>query len=96
MEDIGVKIARIKRKAEQVVAENRTLVKENRQLVTAIEKLVHEKTERDKKIASLEAKIKVQELSQGLADATGSTKAARHAIKKILREIDNCIALINR
>ncbi len=96
MEDIGVKIARIQGKVEQLVAQNRTLGKENKQLMAAIEKLVHEKTERDKKIASLEAKIKVLELSRGLTDTTGSTKVARHAIKKILREIDSCIALINR
>ncbi len=96
MEDIGIKIARIKKKVEQIIVLNRTLAKENKQLMATIEKLVREKTEQDKKIASLEAKIKVQELSNGLAQTAGSTKVARQAIKKILREIDNCIALINR
>lgn len=96
MEDIGIKIAKIKQKVEQMILINNNLIKENNQLIATIETLAEKKKEQEERIASLEAKLKVMQLSKEFTQSVGSSALAKQTIKKILREIDKCIALINK
>ena len=52
--------------------------------------------ELEQKAAGLEERVRVLELAAGMKGASGSTRAARSRVNRLLREVDQCIALINR
>ena len=48
------------------------------------------------KIAELEKRIGVLEISGGMTGAGRNTKLARQRVNLLMREIDRCIALMNK
>ena len=88
IEYIGEKVARliednerVREECASVTLERDTLRKDNRELKEVV--------------ASLEKRIKILELSEGLTAGTADTKRARTRINHLMREIDRCIALMN-
>lgn len=85
----------IKQHVAQLIEQNRSLKKDNTRYKIERERFLEENKEQLQKIALLEQKIKAMELAGGLITTSGSVKLAKGKVNKILREIDNCIALIN-
>lgn len=88
-------VGKIQVKIDALVAKNRRFESENRRLADEKVRLIEEKEKLNEKILSLENRIKVLELSKGLSDVYGGSKEASKKVRKILREIDKCIALVS-
>ena len=75
---------------EQVNDENIKLKKE-------VEQIYNELNERDKKITEIEEKYNALVIAKTLvSDDDGEKAMAKERINRIVREIDQCIALLNR
>ena len=59
-------------------------------------RLVSEKSSLEQENAGLKERIKALELSKGLEYVSGGEKGARERVNKLLREVDKCIALMNK
>ena len=60
------------------------------------DKLLGERENLERKVAELEQRIRVLELKEGMESVSGSSKAARERVNRLLREVDQCLALMNR
>lgn len=60
------------------------------------DRLLRDKEALERKVAELEHRVRVLELSKGVLSVSGGTKSARDRVNKLLREVDKCIALMNR
>ncbi len=69
--------------------QNNVLVSENQNLNKLIE-------EKNKEIDELKHKLKTKELAKTFLVSEGNHQDAKNKINRIVREIDNCIALLNR
>lgn len=79
-----------------LIEENERLVKENAVLSEKKGRLTVENRELKEKIAGLEKRIGVLELGNGLIGSSVDRKRAQARINQLMREIDRCIALMNR
>lgn len=83
-------------KVGRLIEENDRLVKENAMLSEKRGRLAAENRELKETIATLEKRIGVLELGNGLVGSSVDRKRAQARINKLMREIDRCIALMNR
>lgn len=83
-------------KVGRLIEENERLVKENAVLSEKKGRLTVENRELKEKIAGLEKRIGVLELGNGLIGNSVDRKRAQARINQLMREIDRCIALMNR
>ena len=86
-------------KVERVMEENSRLQASATQAIGERDKLRGENRELKARIDKLEHRIKILELGEGLTNGSKteeSRKRARGQINRLMREIDNCIALMNR
>jgi hypothetical protein len=60
------------------------------------DKVLREKRDLEDKVTALSERIRVLELTGGMTGAAGGSKAARVRVNRLLREVDRCIALMNR
>lgn len=88
IESLGEKVGRL-------IKENEKLVSENESLSSQKERLAADNRELRRTVASLEKRIGVLELEGGLVGGV-DTKRAQARINRLMREIDRCIALVNR
>lgn len=73
------------------------VLKKDKQVLTKDkENLLHEIEFKNKKIAELENKIDVIKLATSMQSPTGDVHDAKIKINRLVREIDNCIALLNK
>ena len=86
----------IKAKAERLMAENRRLRDEYETLSRKADKMRTDNREFSRTIAELESKISVLELAGAMSGEAVDNKAARARINRLMREVDKCIALLNR
>ncbi len=87
----------IKAKVAKIIAENRKLRAEATKLTAERDKLKADNRAMVHQIAELEKRIGVLEISKGMTGATGqNTKLARQRVNLLMREIDRCIALMNK
>ena len=82
-------------KVGRLMEENDRLFAENRELALRRERLAAENRELKQTVAELERRIGVLELKEGLTGGTDSRRAQAR-INRLMREIDRCIALMNR
>jgi len=59
-------------------------------------KLQREKAELNERIASLEERIKFLELKQGFGADEAAQRRARSRVNRLIKEVDRCIAMINK
>ena len=89
----------LEKKVGLLIDENIRLREEQRKLQTTRERLRSQNSELTARIGELERRITVLELREALsgetADRTG-TRAARVRLNRLMREIDKCIALLNK
>lgn len=85
----------VKEKVGALIADNRKLRQELRKAMEQKDKLKAGNSELTAEIARLEKRIAVLELKEGMA-GTGDNKLARARVNRLMREVDKCIALLNR
>lgn len=83
-------------KVQRLIDENRMLRAELKKRASAYEKAALGKRKAEEKALELEKRLRTLDAAGALAGAGGDTKAARQRVNKLLREIDQCIALLNR
>ncbi len=86
----------IKAKIERLVADNRRLRGDYAKVVGQRDKAKAENRELAEQVARLEKRIKVLELRESMAGSSEDTKAARARVNRLMREVDKCIALLNK
>lgn len=94
MKDLSLLVSGVKQKAEKLAENHRLLIEKNDKLSGELEKLKQELTIKDQQVSELNDKIKLLKIA-GSVD-TESTKEVKLKINEMVREIDKCIAQINR
>lgn len=97
MTDSKVELAnQLKRKIGQLLDSYRELKKLNESLKSENEKLAAELEEARNEYSRLDATFNTYKLSQSLVADGSNSDYAKKRISQIVREIDRCIALLNR
>lgn len=89
-------IETLNEKVQRLIDDNRTLRTELKKLGAERDKTALQRRKAEEKVQELEKRIRVLETAGALAGQGGDTRAARQRVNKLLREIDSCIALMNR
>ena len=94
MKDISILVNGVKKKAEKLIEKHTLLVEKNNKLSNEIEKVKLELTEKNQQVSELNDKIKLLKIAGSVGGE--STKEVKLKINEMVREIDKCIAQINR
>lgn len=86
----------IKVKVDRLVEDNRRLRDEAAKLVAQRDKLKASNRDLEQQIAKLESRIGVLELREGMGGNPEDNKIARARVNRLMREVDKCIALLNK
>ncbi len=89
-------IERLRARIEGVAAENRAMHAAVEKATDEIGRLKADRKMLLQRIAELEHKLTVAELAEGFACVSENSGAAKERVNKLLREVDNCIKLMNR
>lgn len=89
-------IATLKGQVGKLLDDNRMLRTELRKLVAERERIALQKREAEEKILALEKRVRTLETARAFAGSKSDNRAARLRVNRLIREIDNCIALMNR
>lgn len=89
IENIDLKINKLINLYNQTKIDNLNLQKDNEMLKVLIEK-------KENNLKELEEKIKLMNISKSVDSSQGDIKATRLKINEYVREIDKCIALLNK
>ncbi len=94
MKDISILVSGVKKKAEKLIEKHTLLVEKNDKLSEEIEKIKQELNEKNQQVSELNDKIKLLKIAGSVGGE--STKEVKLKINEMVREIDKCIAQINR
>ena len=86
----------VESKVARLIEQHDRLKKQAAELQAERDKLVAKNRELTNKLAEAERRIITLELSEGLAGNTADKKQAKARVNRLMREIDGCIALMNR
>ena len=86
---IEVKVGKLITKLSQLQLEKSDLQKNNNALNTKLQ-------EQEKQIVALQDKVKLMNISKSVDTTKEDVKATRLKINEYVREIDKCIALLNK
>ena len=86
-------IASLKEKVGKLLADNRMLRAELKKLVAERDRTALQKRNAEEKILALEKQVQT---ARAFAGSKADNRAARLRVNRLIREIDNCIALMNR
>ena len=90
-------VVNIENKVNKIISLYRSLKKEKDEILEEITNLRSEILEKDKYIKSLEEKIKLLRITRSVgAHDLEINKESRQKINEYVREIDKCIALLNK
>ncbi|MDR2885180.1 MAG: hypothetical protein LBU95_00150 [Rikenellaceae bacterium] len=89
-------IESLQSKVTQVIEDNRRLKEHNARLNRSREKLKEEKAEAQQRIAELERRVSVLEISASMGGTARQKQLAKARVNRLMREVDKCIALINK
>jgi hypothetical protein len=92
-------IGSIEKKVARLIADNRRLRDERNKLAVAKERLRGENRQLTERLAEAERTVAILELREGFAGETvdrTSTRAARARVNRLMREVDRCLALLNK
>ncbi len=96
MDEVRNIIARLRTRVKGIAADRMRLEHTLHRTETERDRLRDEKAELERRVAELERRVRVLELSSGISEVSGGYRPARERVNKLLREIDRCIALMNR
>ncbi len=94
MKDLSVLVNGLRKKAELMIEKHQTITEKNKQLSIEIVQLNEKLNQKNQQLTELENKIKVLKISKSVDSE--STKDVKLKINEMVREIDNCIAQINK
>ena len=83
-------------KIRRVIDDNRRLREEMARLAEERDGLVLRNRETEERARSLERRVKTLETAGAFAGNRADYRAARLRVNRLLREIDSCIALMNK
>jgi len=86
----------LKLKVEKLINLHEQLVKENQQLKLIQSQLTEEIKRSHHQIADLEEKNKLIKMAQAVSGTDQNTRELKLKINEYIREIDKCLAMINR
>jgi predicted nucleic acid-binding Zn-ribbon protein len=89
-------IGSIREKVRLLIADNRKLRGEVQHSLQQHDKLRGENRALKEELAKAEKRIAKLELQEGLASGGGDKKAARARVNRLIREVDKCVALLNK
>ncbi len=95
MKDISILVSGVRKKAEKLIEKQIVLKEKNESLSNEIDKIKLELTEKNQQISELNDKIKLLKIAGSVGEGE-STKEVKLKINEMVREIDKCIAQINR
>lgn len=94
MKDLSLLVSNIKQKAEKLAENYQLLQEENKSLSVKMEEVKKELEDKNQQLLALNDKIKLLKLAKNVDGE--STKEVKLKINEMVREIDKCIAQINR
>lgn len=89
-------IQRLYSKMESLIAKYEAVNEQYQLSLNRIEELSKQIELHEQAIKQLEEKNKILKLSTSIQSEQGDNKAARKKINELVREIDKCIALLNK
>lgn len=95
------KLALLKANLERLLRNYQALLRENDMLKEQIDAVRKSVQERNKKIESLESQLEIQRTASSIAaipqlqDGSGDKEEVKKRINELIKEVDNCIALLN-
>ena len=96
MDDRTKLVESLGKKIDRVLDDNRRLRSEALGLTTERDRLLRQKREAENRIRLLEKRIKTLETAGGFLTSRTDRRTARLRGNRLLREIDGCIALMNK
>ncbi|MDP7567982.1 MAG: hypothetical protein QF383_06285 [Flavobacteriales bacterium] len=87
--NIELKVGKLIEKSNQLTAEKNSLRQNNDALNAQLQ-------EKEKQIVALQDKVKLMNISKSVDTTKEDVKATRLKINEYVREIDKCIALLNK
>ncbi len=94
MKDLAVLVTSLKNKAERLIEKHQLVIQKSHQLSIEIEKLKEELNQKNQQLKILENRNSVLKISKSVDSE--STKDVKLKINEMVREIDKCIAQINK
>ena len=94
MDDVTTLVSGIEFKVRKLIARQKELRKEKETLTIDINKLKKTNEEQKQVISGLEEKIRVLRIA-GMQGEKGNNSDVKATINELVREIDNCIGLLN-
>ncbi|MFI3316159.1 MAG: hypothetical protein SNF93_01100 [Rikenellaceae bacterium] len=79
-----------------LIADHKRLSALNAELEAQREKLLSERRELQKQVASQGSELSSLRLSQALSGSSADRDKARARVNQLMREVDRCIALLNK
>lgn len=96
MEDnYKVVIEELKKKVQRIISAYELILSENDRLNTRLEQYINDNKNSNNKIKELEKKIENLQLMEAFKASTQDVKEAKQKIGRLIKDIDNCIALLN-
>ena len=87
---------KLKEKIEELISAHQRLHEENKILVEQKASLENLLQKKDEAFIELEKKYNQQQLAKAFVASNGEAHDAKIRVNRIVREIDQCIALLNR
>jgi len=95
MERFNASMERLERAFERVLAQRGTLQEENRLLSEEVQRLSRLLDRQSEKRAALEKEVDSMKLAAALSGDDSRRNQAKAELNHMLREIDQCLALLN-
>lgn len=89
-------IQTVREKIDRLIADNRTLRESLKKAAAERDRETLRRREAEAKIALLEKRVNTLETAKSFGGTRGDNRAARLRVNKLLREIDSCIAMMNK
>lgn len=89
-------ITELNERLERLVEEHRKMVALCGKLTAERDGLKEEKRALEQRVRDLDRELSKQQLSEGLAGGKADKEKARARVNQLMREVDKCIALLNK
>lgn len=89
-------VARLTAQVERLIEDHRRISADCRSLVAQRDELAARNRELQTRLRECDARIRNMELGRGLSGKDGDRERARARVNSLLREVDKCIAMLDK